>query len=156
MATPARSRASDPDEISDAIVAASRVLLELSVQVLEDAAAELNLVDLQLLTLLDRLGPQRLIDVADALDVSPTTATRLADRLTARHMVDRVRQHEDRREIRLGLSADGAELVAAVRRRRRRFVASRLKALSVADQSAAIDVLARIAGSEPRAEAASA
>jgi len=156
MATTPRGRACDPDDISDAIVTASRVLLEASMHVLDRTAADLNLTDLQLLTMLDRLGPQRLIDIAEALDVSPTTATRLADRLTERRMVDRVRQSEDRREIRLGLSVDGAELVASVRRRRRRVVASRLRGLSNADQSAAINVLARIGGADPHTEAASA
>lgn len=121
--------------------------------VLESAAPDLNLADLQVLTMLDRLGPQRLIDIAESLDVSPTTATRLADRLTERRLVDRVRQSRDRREVRLGLSAGGAELVALVRRRRHRVVASRLKGLAVAEQSAAMRLLARIGGFDPETKA---
>jgi DNA-binding MarR family transcriptional regulator len=157
MATTARPRpAYDPDEISDAIVSASRLLLEVSTEVLEREAPSLSLADLQVLTMLDRLGPQRLIDIADALEVSQTTATRLADRLTVQLMVDRIRQNDDRREIRLELSPGGAELVASVRRRRRRLVASRLKGLSVRDQAAAIELLARISGTRPDTEEASA
>jgi DNA-binding MarR family transcriptional regulator len=156
MATQARGSARDPDELSDAIVAASRALLEVSMEIMESVAPDLSFADLQVLTMLDRLGPQRLIDIAAALDVSSTSATRLADRLTEQHMVDRVRQSGDRREIRLGLSPDGAELVAAVRRRRRRVVASRLKGVSSADQSTALDLLARIGGSTPHTDAASA
>jgi DNA-binding MarR family transcriptional regulator len=155
MAIDGRGRACDPDEISDAIIVASRVLLEVSMSVAETASRDLNVADLQVLALLDRLGPQRLVDLADALDVSPTSATRLADRLTERGMVNRVRQSTDRREVRLGLSAEGAQLVTAIRRHRRRIVVSRLKGLPIADQFAAIDLLARICGDEPRAEAAS-
>lgn len=156
MATAARDRGCSPDEISDAIIAASRVLLEISLRVLASEAPDLNLGDLQVLTMLDRLGPQRLIDIAEALDVSPTTATRLADRLTDQHLVQRVRQSDDRREIRLGLSRDGAELIASVHRRRRRAVTASIKGLAVADQRTAIELLARIGGFRPPAEAASA
>lgn len=154
--TAPRRPAYDPDEISDAIFSASRVLLEISTDVLEHEASALSLADLQVLTMLDRLGPQRLIDIADELEVSQTTATRLADRLTDHLMVERVRQNDDRREIRLELSPRGAELVASVRRRRRRLVASRLKGLSLRDQGAAIDLLARISGARPDTEEASA
>jgi len=146
-------RGSDPDEIAGAIAEAGRVLLETSLEVLERSAPDLSLSHLQVLTLLDQLGPRRLMDIANALDVTPTTATRLADRLTQSGMVDRVRQSDDRREIHLALSDQGARLVAAVAASRRRLITSRLRNMSTVDERAALELLRRLSQSRLSAEA---
>jgi len=143
--SPSARRGRDPDEISDAIVAASQALLEMARRTLDEQAPELNLSHLQVLTMLERQGPQRLIDVADALAVTSTTATRLADRLTEAGMVERVRVSDDRREVHLALSDGGRELVAALSSRRRSLVKARLAGCSPAEERVGLALLTRLA-----------
>jgi DNA-binding MarR family transcriptional regulator len=60
--------------------------------------------------------------VAAALGVHPSNATRMCDRLVAAGLVDRQDDPDDRRQLRLTLTADGAELVASVMSHRRAAV----------------------------------
>lgn len=133
----------DPDDVFDAVAVASQVLLDSALAGLASLAPEVNLSEYRVLVLLDDLGPQRLIDVAAALDVTSTTATRLADRLVKHGMVDRVRHSADRREIYLKIGGEGRRLVRGMAKRRRRFVSSVLAEFSPADQEAALRVLSR-------------
>lgn len=135
----------DPDDIFDALATASQVLRGKSLDALAALAPGVNLSEYRVLVLLDDLGPQRLMDVAAALEVTSTTATRLADRLVAHGMVSRVRRSEDRREIYLKIGERGRRLVRAMATRRRRLVSSVLAEFSPADQAAAHRILTRFA-----------
>lgn len=64
-------------------------------------------------------------DVAVALDVAPSTASRLVDRAIAAGVVDKAPSDANRRKVRLGLTPDGAALAE----RARAFRAARLAAL---------------------------
>lgn len=138
----------DPDEVFDAIALASQVLLELSLDELAMLSPEVNLSEYRVLVILDDLGPQRLIDLAAALEVTSTTATRLAERLVKHGMVERVRHSADRREVHLVIGEAGRQLVRSMETKRRRFISSVLADFPLADQSAALRVLARF-GREP-------
>jgi DNA-binding MarR family transcriptional regulator len=59
-------------------------------------------------------------DLASALDVHPTTATRLTDRLVRKRLVRRKEGVPDRRVTQLQLTAAGGRLVRSVTERRRR------------------------------------
>lgn len=154
-ARPSHAR-SDPDAIADAVIAASGVLLQVLVRALEAFAPNVNLTEFRTLTLLEQQGPQRLIDIAGALEVTSTTATRLADHLAEQGLVDRIRQSSDRREIHIAIAAPGRSLVQSVSLQRRRFVTSVLDDSNERDQAAALRLLARLGHPAPVAETESA
>ena len=58
--------------------------------------------------------------LAEALDVVPSSASRLCDRLEATGLVRRVPDPRDRREVRLALTPAARQLLADLRDRRRR------------------------------------
>src|SRR5205823_15025006 len=64
-------------------------------------------------------GPRRAIDIATEVGVNPSTGSRMCDRLVRKGLVRRARRPEDRRVVRLTLTATGRDLVAEVSRRRR-------------------------------------
>jgi DNA-binding MarR family transcriptional regulator len=74
-------------------------------------------------------GAQRPVDLAQALGVDPSTATRMCDRLVHKRMITRRRDLDDRRVVWLDLSASGRRLVERVTRRRRAEIARILGAV---------------------------
>lgn len=132
------------------MLAAGRLLIETSLRCLESLQPDINLSEFRALAILVESGPQRLIDIADSLSVTSTTATRLADGLAEHGLVERVRLSRDRREVHLSISAAGRALVGAVTRRRRDLVASALEQFSSRDQQLALSVLCRLV--EPAAK----
>jgi len=119
-----------PDELVDSVLAASRALVVLAAQ-----------------------GPQGTAELAAALAVNPSTATRMCDRLVRKGLVRRHRQAGDRRSVRIALTAPGRDLVAEVTRRRRAELTRLLRALP-ADQhepvTAAFRAFAAAAGELPQ------
>jgi len=77
MADEDQRRGRIPDEICEAILTASGVIVQATLKALQDLAAELTLPHLQALTMLDWIGPQRLLDIAESVEVTPPAATRL-------------------------------------------------------------------------------
>lgn len=114
-----RSSIGESDEIIDAVLSASRALVAVAARSLATVAEDVTLAQYRVLVVLASRGPQRLADLADALGVDRSTATRMCDRLVRKRLVSRRRLSEDRRGVRISLSAGGAELVAEVSRRRR-------------------------------------
>src|SRR3954463_2477740 len=69
------------DEITDAVVAASRVLVAVAARSLSAVNTDVTLPQYRTLVVLASRGPQPLGYLAEQLDVSPSTATRMCDRL---------------------------------------------------------------------------
>lgn len=90
---------------------------------LATVAEDVTLAQYRVLVELAARGPQRLADLATALGVDRSTATRMCDRLVRKRLVHRRRINEDRRGVRLSLTTAGGELVAEVSRRRRAEIA---------------------------------
>ncbi len=61
--------------------------------------------------MLDSRGQQRLTDVAEALDVAPSTAGRMCDRLVRKDLVRRHRPRTDRRAVLVSVTAAGRQVV---------------------------------------------
>ncbi|HEX4011827.1 MAG TPA: MarR family transcriptional regulator [Solirubrobacteraceae bacterium] len=112
---------SDPagDELVDAVLGASRALVAVAARSLATVAEDVTLAQYRVLIELAARGPLRLADLALALTVDRSTATRMGDRLVRKRLVTRRRTSDDRRVVRISLTAAGAELVAEVSRRRR-------------------------------------
>lgn len=109
----------DRDELVDAVLGASRALVAVAARSLATVAEDVTLAQYRVLIELASHGPQRSADLATALGVDRSTATRMCDRLVRKRLVARRRMTDDRRGVRISLTPGGAELVAEVSRRRR-------------------------------------
>ncbi|MGH2904097.1 MAG: MarR family winged helix-turn-helix transcriptional regulator [Solirubrobacteraceae bacterium] len=107
----------------DAVLAASRALVAVAARSLADLAEDVTLAQYRVLVELASHGPLRAADLAAALDVDRSTATRMCERLVRKRLVDRRRASSDRRTVRLSLTAAGRECVHEVTRRRRAEIA---------------------------------
>ena len=112
-----------PDRaLTDAVLTASRVLVAVAARSLAEHDAEVSLQQYRALVVLASRGAQRPVDLAEALGVDPSTATRLCDRLVRKHLISRRRQLDDRRQVRLDLTPRARALVDAVTERRRQEI----------------------------------
>jgi DNA-binding MarR family transcriptional regulator len=119
MGTRSRPAQADRVVLVDALLSISRVLVGLAARSLADLDAEVTLPQYRALVVLASRGPQRAVDLAGELSVSPSTATRMCDRLVGKKLVRRARLAANRREVRLTLTASGRRLVDKVTERRR-------------------------------------
>jgi len=146
-----------PDELVDTVLAASRALVAVAARSLAAAGEEVTLPQYRALVVLAARGPQGTADLAAALAVNPSTATRMCDRLIRKGLVRRHRQAGDRRTVRITLTAEGRDLVTEVSRLRRAELARLLAALP-SDQHqpviAAFEAFAAAAGELPQPGAA--
>src|SRR4051812_43281310 len=110
-------------------MSASRALLAVAARSLASVDEDVTLPQYRALVVLAQHGSRRPAELAAALDVTPSTATRMCDRLVAKGLLERDRVDADRREVRLALSADGRTLVDEVTRRRRDELAVLLAAM---------------------------
>ncbi|HXW33024.1 MAG TPA: MarR family transcriptional regulator [Acidimicrobiales bacterium] len=114
--------ATGDEAVVEAIVRASRAIMGIAVQSLSEVSDEVTLAQYRTLVVLALEGPRRLADLAEALEVSPSTTTRMCDRLEAKALIERTRDELDRREVNLGLTDAGQKLVDTVMDRRREGV----------------------------------
>lgn len=154
-ATPGNSRAKSQGEdlstLVEAVLGASRVLVAVAAQSLAIVAEEVTLPQYRVLVLIASRGPQRVLSLADALSVTPSTATRMCDRLVKKGLVRRRTARSDRREVRITLAPAGKALVEEVTQRRRDQIAELLNSISCEDQAALVALCKKItdASSEP-------
>ncbi len=153
MTAPTTKRqAPKTDEVADAVLGASRALVGVAARSLATVAEDVTLAQYRALIELASRGPQRLADLADALTVDRSTATRMCDRLVRKGLITRRRGSEDRRVVRVSLSAAGLDLVAEVSRRRRaeiRRIVGRMPAASRPLVVTALQAFAEAAGEVP-------
>jgi DNA-binding MarR family transcriptional regulator len=123
-----RDSGTDADLV-EAFLTASRVLVAVAARSLTVAAEEITLPQHRALVLLAARGPQRMIDLADLLGVNSSTATRHCDRLQRRGLIRRDPAPDDRRAVRVALTAAGARLVRQITDARRREISQILQAM---------------------------
>ena len=112
-----RAPGADPAAV-DAVLTASRSMVAVATRSLGAAAEETTIAQYRALVVLASRGPRRIADLAEPLDVAPSTAGRMGDRLVRKGLVRRHRQAGDRRLVRIALTAVSWDLVAEVTRRR--------------------------------------
>ncbi|HUC36740.1 MAG TPA: MarR family transcriptional regulator [Acidimicrobiales bacterium] len=117
----------DDEELTDAIIRASRALVGIAVQSLSASDEEVTLPQYRTLVTLTYGGGRRLADLASSLGVSPSTATRMCDRLVRKGLITRTRDEIDRREVNLEVTPAGRQIVEGVIERRRSDVGKLLK-----------------------------
>lgn len=146
---PPRPPSGVEDEVVDAVISASRALVAVAARSLAGVAEDVTLPQYRTLVVLVSRGPQRVADLADALGVLPSTATRMLDRLVAKNLVRRARRAQDRRSVRVVPTVTGRELVAEVTRRRRAEIGRVMREIPRDDWdglASALHLFARSAG----------
>jgi DNA-binding MarR family transcriptional regulator len=140
------------DEATEALLVASRALVAVAARSLA-GVGDITLPQFRALVVLSRPTPATVGDLAEALDIHPSTATRLCDRLERKRLIKR---HPgvppDRRETTVSLTAQGRRLVGRVTGRRRRDLAGIASVMTPAERAHAISGLrsfARAAGEVP-------
>ncbi|MCJ7710040.1 MAG: MarR family transcriptional regulator [Chloroflexi bacterium] len=90
----------------------------------------LSLVHLNVLAVLDTDGPLPMRGLAETLDVSQASATGIIDRMEQRGLVERRRDDDDRRVVRVALTDAGRNLIAGMATERREHLAMMLDQLA--------------------------
>jgi hypothetical protein len=92
------------ESVVDAVLTASRVLVAIAARSLADVGDEVTLTQYRSLVVLASRGPQSVAALADELGVTPSTVSRLCDRLVRKRLVRRREDRRDRRAVRLALT----------------------------------------------------
>ncbi|MEK0099004.1 MarR family transcriptional regulator [Streptomyces sp. A475] len=116
--------AGEVEEVAEAVMTASRLLVAVSARALAKAGSALTLPQLRALVVLEESGPVKLASLAATLGVNSSTALRMVDRLEAGGLVDRRVNPGNRREVVLRLTEPGSDVVHAVLEHRRREITS--------------------------------
>lgn len=135
------------EELVDAVLDGSRALVAVSARSIA-GTRNVTLPQFRMLVVLAD-GASTLTGLAAQLDVAPSTALRMVDRLVTAGLVERTVRPENRRETRLSLTTAGRRTVRTVTQRRRRDLRAVLERLpesrrravatAMADFSAAAD-----------------
>ena len=136
----------------DAVLTASRALVAVATMSLGAAAEDTTIAQYRALVVLASRGPQRMVDLATALAVTPSTAGRMCDRLVRKGLIRRHRARADRRAVQVSVTEAGLEVVNRATARRRELIAGILAKLPARQQPAiasALQAFARAAGEIP-------
>jgi len=118
-AGPPGDQVSVHDQLVEALLSASRVMVGLAARSLADLDSDVTLPQYRALVVLASRGPQRVVDISAELGVNSSTGTRMCERLVRKGLIRRERSDTDRREVRLTLTDSGEYLVEEVTRHRR-------------------------------------
>ena len=106
--------ADDTNDVVTALLAASRLLVAMAARSLAAVEENLTLPQFRMLVVLDTQGPSSQNRLADQLEVNPSTALRMVERLAGVGMVEKLPSPDNRREVELRLSPAGREVVRRV------------------------------------------
>ncbi|MDP9115878.1 MAG: MarR family transcriptional regulator [Actinomycetota bacterium] len=120
-----------PDPADDAPIA----FLDGTASVPLSRAQGVTLPQFRMLVVLSEAATN-LSTLAAALDVAPSTARRMVDRLEAAGLVERSVHPDNRRETHLSMTAAGRRIVRTVTTRRRRDLTTVLSQLSLRERAA--------------------
>ncbi|MEV0180340.1 MarR family winged helix-turn-helix transcriptional regulator [Streptomyces sp. NPDC050625] len=109
----------EAEEVTLAVMAASRLLVAISARALASTDDSLTLPQLRALVVLDTCGPVKLAAMAATLGVNSSTALRMVERLLSVGLIDRKTNPDNRREVILRLTPNGRDLVERVLTHRR-------------------------------------
>jgi DNA-binding MarR family transcriptional regulator len=128
----------------ETLVAASRVLVALSVQSLGEVDEAVTLVQLRALVVLANSGPMNLSALAQHVGVHASNASRTCEALVGMGLLDRRDDASDRRNVVLAPSERGRQMVKAVFDRRRGLLSDLLANLSIEDREGLTGPLQRL------------
>lgn len=141
------------DAVVTAVLTASRLLVAVSARSLASVEESLTLPQFRMLVVLDSRGPMNISRLGEHLDVIPSTAMRMVDRLAAAGMLEREPSPATRREICISLTDKGRSVVAGATERRRTEIARIVDAMPKSHRAGLVRALTAFteAGEEPAA-----
>ncbi|MEV0523970.1 MarR family transcriptional regulator [Streptomyces sp. NPDC050439] len=131
----------DVDAVTGAVLTASRLLVAVSARSLAEVEERVTLPQFRMLVVLSSRGATKLVALAEHLQVAPSTAMRMIDRLIATGLADRQINPANRRETLLGLTEEGRRTVADVTGRRRAEIAAIVERLAPEQRASLIEAL---------------
>lgn len=145
----------DVDAVTRAVLTASRLLVAVSARSLAEVEERVTLPQFRMLVVLATRGETKLVALAELLQVAPSTAMRMVDRLIAAGLADRKANPANRRETLLRLTEEGRRTVEEVTARRRAEIADIVERLRPTERLALVEALNAFneAGGEPLAPA---
>ncbi|MGW0613774.1 MarR family winged helix-turn-helix transcriptional regulator [Streptomyces sp. NPDC002788] len=145
----------DVDAVTRAVLTASRLLVAVSARSLAAVEERVTLPQFRMLVVLSTRGATKLVALADLLQVAPSTAMRMVDRLIAAGLAERHHNPDNRRETLLQLTEEGRRTVEDATARRRAEIAAIVQRLTPTQRLALIEALTAFneAGGEPLAPA---
>jgi DNA-binding MarR family transcriptional regulator len=146
----------DAAAVTSAVLAASRLMVAVSLRSLAATEERVTLPQFRLLLLLDGHGETNLVMLADRLLVNPSTALRMVDRLVSRGLISRQVNPDSRREVLLRLTGPGQRIVDEVTARRREEIAAIVAKMPVGARTGLVKAMRSFAtaGGEPTDEQA--
>ncbi|WP_420036223.1 MarR family winged helix-turn-helix transcriptional regulator [Streptomyces sp. cg28] len=141
----------DVDAVTRAVLTASRLLVAVSARSLAEVEDRVTLPQFRMLVVLSTRGATKLVALADLLQVAPSTAMRMVDRLIAAGLADRQANPDNRRETLLTLTDEGRLTVENVTMRRRQEIAAIVARMAPAQRVGLVEALDAFneAGGEP-------
>jgi DNA-binding MarR family transcriptional regulator len=143
------------DEVVGALLALSRLFVGMAARSLAEFDEDVTLAQFRTLVVLGARGPQRVVDLAQELSVTSSTATRMCNRLAGKGLVARQERAEDRRAAWITLTPVGRDLVGKALDRRREAIAKLVADVSMTRPLAfagAVNALVEAAGEPTDAE----
>jgi DNA-binding MarR family transcriptional regulator len=141
------------DAITEALLTASRLLVAVSARSIALVDESITFPQFRTLVILSNRGSVNLGTLAGLLDVKPSTAGRMVDRLVAAGLIDRLPHPTSRRELLAALTPRGRRVVRQVTAHRRREIARIVEKLPPAERHGLVRALTAFtaAGGEPAA-----
>lgn len=144
------------DDLVEALLEAGNAFVAITARSLASVDEGVTLAQYRALVELGQ-DHSRVVDLARALGVNRSTATRMSDRLAHKRLLTRRRLRADRRVVSLSLTETGRTLVEEVSRRRRARVAEIVSGLPQTDPESVVGSLrafAHAASESPTARSA--
>jgi DNA-binding MarR family transcriptional regulator len=132
---------------------ASRVIAGVVAESIAQAGDVVTLPQLRTLALIQTRPGVNARDIAAALDVHPSNATRRLDRLVQARLLERREAHDDRRSLALSLTSRGTSLVESVLAHRRTGCLRILQKMAAAERrrsSQALEAFSTASGEPSR------
>ena len=126
----------DPARQADAVMRAARVLIGVVAKSLVELEDQVSLPQWRVLVLLATKGRLNLGQVAGALGVHPSNATRTVDRLVVAGFIKRADDPQDRRYLVLDLTKQGHDIVEQVMGHRRASIVAVMENMTSARRRA--------------------
>ena len=140
------------ESVAEAVLRASRALVAIAARSLSASQEDVTLPQYRAIVVLCAQGPSTMSELAEELDCSASTATRLVDRLVTKDLVHRAPRESNRREVEVQATTSGAALVKDVTKRRRVEIERIIEAMPPRQRPALVSALqafAEAAGEAP-------
>jgi DNA-binding MarR family transcriptional regulator len=130
----------------DAVLAACRLLVAISVRSLGEVEDRLNLVQLRILMVVASRSGIGVRELATATGLHVSRVSRACDRMVAAGLLNRDEDPRDRRVVQLSPTASGRSVINEVAAARRRAIRPALQRMTPEQRAELVDALSVFAG----------